>query len=59
MTVIASASECIEEVEDSILISTELSQFKFKYILNRDEASQYTDLSEENFFKLFFSNSVI
>ena len=59
LAVIAPASECIDETEDPILISTELPQFTLKYVPNRDGASQYTGLSEEGFFKLFFSDSVV
>jgi hypothetical protein len=57
LAVIEPASEYIDE--GPILIPTELPQFKANYILNRDGASQYTRLSESDFFKLYFSDSVV
>ena len=57
LAVITPAPECTDE--DPTLISTELPQFEANYILNRDGASRYTNLSELGFFKLFISDSVV
>jgi hypothetical protein len=57
LAVIASASECLDQ--PPILILTELSQFKANYVETRPGCSQYADLSELGFFKLFFSHAVI
>ena len=57
LTVIEPASECTEEL--SILLSTELPQFKVNYVQNRTGSSQYTNLSELDFFEFFFSPTVM
>ena len=57
MAVIAAAPECSDE--PPTLISTELPQFKANYVQNRPEASQYINLSELGFFKLFFSDLMV
>jgi Transposase IS4 len=57
LAVIAPAPECSEELPT--IIPTELPQFKANYVENRPGRSQYTDLSESGFFKLFFSDSVV
>ena len=57
LTVIETASECTDELPT--LLSTELSQFETNYVQNRTESSQYSGLSELNFFEFFFSPIVI
>jgi type IV secretory pathway component VirB8 len=55
--VIVAAPECTDELPT--LIPTELPQFVANYVKNRPGYSQYTNLSEAGFFKLFFSDSVV
>ncbi|KAF7504870.1 hypothetical protein GJ744_001668 [Endocarpon pusillum] len=57
LAVIAPAPECTNE--PPTLISTELPHFEAKYVENRKEAPQYTDLSELGLFQLLFSDSVV
>jgi hypothetical protein len=57
LAVIAAAPECSDELPT--LISTELPQFAANYVENRPGYSQYTNLSEAGFFKLFFSDVVV
>jgi hypothetical protein len=57
LVVIAAAPECSDELPT--LISTELPQFAANYVENRPGYSQYTNLSEAGFFKLFFSDVVV
>ena len=57
LTVIEPVPQCTEEL--STLLSTELSQFETNYVQNRTGSSQYTNLSELDFFELFFSSTVV
>ena len=57
LAVIAAAPECSDELPT--LISTELPQFAANYVEIRPGYSQYTNLSEAGFFKLFFSDVVV
>jgi hypothetical protein len=53
LVVIAAApEECIDELPTFIL--TQLPQFAANYVENRPGYSQYANLSEAGFFKLFF-----
>jgi Transposase IS4 len=58
LAVIAAApEECIDELPS--FIPTQLPQFVANYVENRPGYSQYTNLSEAGFFKLFFSDPVV
>ena len=57
LAVIVAAPECTDELPT--LLPTELPQFVANYVENRPGYSQYTNLSEAGFFKLFFSDSVV
>jgi hypothetical protein len=57
LVVIVAAPECTNELP--ILLPTELPQFAANYVENRPGYSQYTNLLEAGFFKLFFSDSVV
>jgi Transposase IS4 len=57
LAVIAAAPEYTDELPT--LISIELPQFAANYVENRPGYSQYTNLSEAGFFKLFFSDLVV
>jgi hypothetical protein len=57
LAVIAAAPECTDELPT--LIPTELPQFTANYVENQPGYSQYANLSEAGFFKLFFSDVVV
>jgi Transposase IS4 len=57
LAVIAAAPECTDELPT--LIPTELPQFAANYVENRPDYSQYANLLEAGFLKLFFSDVVV
>jgi hypothetical protein len=57
LAVIVATPECTDELPTLILI--ELPQFMANYVENRPGYSQYTNLLEAGFFKLFFSDFIV